>query len=507
MQLLHWQTEVQNTDAKLPSLLSGTCLLYVSDFMKQQESPYWMPGTNNPENCSILHQYHLDGCDELHSDRRKRDDDLCSLNCARNFSQLSTSSTMCQDAAPTFVYRRRRQRRSSVSMCSIQTSAGAKPSDDSHSAISSAAPSVAAQEHIVSFSECATEAVAASFNRCSAGEEALVSDVDRVINVCCANDNCSSSKSNLALSSVSLKIDMDDVGECSSSGALSAEKVSYEMSERDICISIIRNQGPVDRVGTRQERDSSVNTCIRNDIYYSQPCKICEHLDSTSNMLICDNCLDAFHMSCCNPCIKRIPVGEWLCTSCSKKRHKILKEKSFSISSEIGNGNSASEGELGSTEFMFTDTEPYMSNVRIGDEFQADVPDWSNSSPTYKMLIMVSEGMCLDSFQERNYTKPLKLSSIGNWLQCQGLIEGIGEGGEATTCGKWRRAPLFEVQTDDWECFCCVLWDPSHADCAVPQELDTEEVMRQLKYIEMHALQLRPQLAAKRRKLNFSKRP
>ncbi|KAK4396705.1 hypothetical protein Sango_1507100 [Sesamum angolense] len=355
--------------------------------MKQQESPYWMPGTNNPENCSILHQYHLDGCDELHSDGRKRDDDLCSLNWTRKFSQLSASSTMSQDAAPTFVYRRRRQHRSSVSMCLVQTSAGAKPSDDSHSAISSAAPLVAAQERIVSFFERAKEAVAASFNRCSAGEEALVSDVDRVINACCANDNCSSSKSNLALSSVSLKIDMDDVGECSSSGALSAEKVPDEMSERDICISMIRNQGLVDRVGSGQERDSSENTCIRNDIYYSQPCKICEHLDSTSNMLICDNCLDAFHMSCCNPCIKRIPVGEWLCTSCSKKRHKILKEKSISITSEIGNGNSASEGELGSIEFMFTDTEPYMSNVRIGDEFQADVPDWS--SPTYKYVLSV----------------------------------------------------------------------------------------------------------------------
>lgn len=31
------------------------------------------------------------------------------------------------------------------------------------------------------------------------------------------------------------------------------------------------------------------------------------------------------------------------------------------------------------------------------------------------------------------------------------------------------RAPLFEVQTDDWECFRSVLWDPAHADCAVPQ--------------------------------------
>jgi hypothetical protein len=31
------------------------------------------------------------------------------------------------------------------------------------------------------------------------------------------------------------------------------------------------------------------------------------------------------------------------------------------------------------------------------------------------------------------------------------------------------RAPLFEIQTDDWECFCAIHWDPLHADCAVPQ--------------------------------------
>lgn len=35
------------------------------------------------------------------------------------------------------------------------------------------------------------------------------------------------------------------------------------------------------------------------------------------------------------------------------------------------------------------------------------------------------------------------------------------------------RAPLFEVQTDDWECFCAVLWDPAHADCAVPQVISS----------------------------------
>ncbi|PNY05401.1 hypothetical protein L195_g001852, partial [Trifolium pratense] len=84
------------------------------------------------------------------------------------------------------------------------------------------------------------------------------------------------------------------------------------------------------------------------------------------------------------------------------------------------------------------------------------------------------------------------------------------------------RAPLFEVQIDDWECFCAINWDPLHADCAVPQvisslfslnpiykigflqfkhEVETDEVLKQLKYIEM----LRPRLAAKQRKSDCTK--
>jgi hypothetical protein len=47
------------------------------------------------------------------------------------------------------------------------------------------------------------------------------------------------------------------------------------------------------------------------------------------------------------------------------------------------------------------------------------------------------------------------------------------------------RAPLFVVQSDDWDCSCCLPWDPAHADCAVPQELGTDEVLGQLKYVRM----------------------
>ncbi|KAL2228902.1 UNVERIFIED_CONTAM: Tyrosine-protein kinase BAZ1B [Sesamum indicum] len=467
-----------------------------------------MPGTEDWTKCSYRLQHHLDGCREPIPEGRS-DDDFCSINYTRKYSHLSTSSTMSQNFTPTFVYQRRRQRKNAVSIVTIQSSADTRLCNGCHSAISSEAPSSAAQEPVV-VSEHATEAVrsptvglvdcntaaTASLNGCPAGEEAseeaLITDVERVLNVCSGNDNCSSSKSNLGISSASLKIDADDAGECSSSGALIAENAPEEISEKDICISILRSQGLLDKVWIKQDQNSTKNTGVSSDDYCSKSCKACEQMDSTLNMLICDNCEDAFHISCYNPNITILPVGEWLCGSCLKKKHKILKDKSPSnshnISAELGrNRYSVSEGELGSLEFMFRDTEPYMSSVRIGDEFQADVPDWCG--PIDEDCDLIGDPLEMSSdkinLQERDSIKPLKLSSIGNWLQCREVIEGTGEGVDGTMCAKWRRAPLFEVQTDDWECFHCVLWDPAHADCAVPQ--------------------LRPRLAAKRRKLDCSK--
>lgn len=482
-------------------------------------------GTKISRRCSVCYGGHFDGCGELFSEEKKVDDDLCFLNYTRNSSQQSTSSTMSENFMPTFVYQRRRFRKNSI--FNIESSAGTKPSDACNSAICSEAPLLAAEEHVVSVSERATEglrspvvhpvgnnklATTSSNGFCAVEEagfkEASTTDVDRILNDCSANDNCSSSKSNLELSSAALKIHTDDAGECSSSGALIAEKAPEEISQRDVCISILRNQGLLDKVPIRQDGASNISLSSNN--YCSKSCKVCEHMESTKNMLICDNCDDAFHTSCYNPRITILPVSEWLCSSCLKKKHKILKDKSTSsnlanVITESGrNRCSSSELDLGSLEFMFKDTEPYMSNVRVGDEFQADVPDWHGSTDEECNLVGdplevdTSSNMCM---QDRDTIKPLKRSPIGNWLQCREVIEGAGEGVDGTVCAKWRRAPLFEVQTDNWECFRCVLWNPAHADCAVPQELDTEEVMKQLKYVEM----LRPRLAAKRRKVDRSK--
>ncbi|KZV49004.1 hypothetical protein F511_09600 [Dorcoceras hygrometricum] len=415
---------------------------------------------------------------------------------------------MSQKFVPYVVYHRRKQNNGSSCTCTIQPASGAKCSDCCRSSISSeAAPVGLSQQKISELRresswppvacpvECNQDATV-GFNECPIGgrassEEALISDVDTGLNVVCGN-NCSSSKSNLEIGSASLKIDVEDAGECSSSGALVTEKVP-DISERDACISILRSQGLLENVWTRHDQADGGKSSISVSRYCSKKCKVCGHLETSKNLLICDNCEDGFHISCCEPRAARIPAGEWLCNSCLKKKHKILKEKSsgnVNASIEIGkSGFAASAGDLGSLEFMFRDTEPHMSCVRIGDEFQASVPDWSgpidDDCEFNGVEIENAPPREDDCSRECKSTEPLKLTSIGNWLQCREMIEGIGEGVDGTMCGKWRRAPLLEVQTDNWECFGSIHWDPAHADCAAPQ--------------------MRPRLAAKRRKLNCSK--
>ncbi|KAJ0752220.1 putative chromatin regulator PHD family [Helianthus annuus] len=286
-------------------------------------------------------------------------------------------------------------------------------------------------------------------------------------------------ESNIDLGSASLKQQMDDVGECSSSSVAIVDGTSS-------CFSFLKQYGVLERrVSTKKPTSSD------NNVWCLKACKVCDRVTKTLKMLICDLCEEPVHMSCCNPVIKKVPVGDWFCNSCS--RTKLKKMESIS--------GRSSENSLGPIASMLRDSsDGFRSNVRIGEDFQAEVPDWSgpimDDLDDYLKLMEVSLSECA-SYQECATRKLSKLSSIGNWLQCREVVNGV----DGSVCGKWRRAPLFEVQSDDWECFSSVLWDPTHADCAVPQELDTDQVLKQLKYIEM----LRPRLSAKRWKLGVNK--
>ncbi|KAJ4709241.1 PHD and RING finger domain-containing protein [Melia azedarach] len=436
---------------------------------------------------------------------------------------------MSGSTAPTFVYRRRKLRGNTIPTFSVQDPVKTKKSDDCVSVVSSDAHSVVMKEHrVVSQAEDETDAVGTPMMpsiisqsephllRSNSVQEQLVSDKppksskQKMVEVDSINDSCSSSKSNIELVSASMKTEVDETGECSSSSALVLEVMGKDLSEKDLCISILRGEGLLERFLPTQIRASATDVESSSggggggggSSSCSRSCKICGRSETAFKLLICDNCEEAFHVACHNPRIKKIPTDEWFCHSCFKKKHKILKEtarKSPNIIGESGRErNTSTKDESSPIELMLRATEPYTTGVRIGKGCQADVPDWS--TPTNSDVHTCGEPLGLDpecpNLDELNSEKPSKLSSIGNWLQCRQVLEGTGYGVDGIICGKWRRAPLFEVQTDEWECFCAIQWDPAHADCAVPQELETDEVLKQLKYIEM----LRPRLAAKRRK-------
>ncbi|KAL7263416.1 hypothetical protein ACSBR1_001559 [Camellia fascicularis] len=382
-------------------------------------------------------------------------DDTCSLNFARSCSQLSTVSTMSENSTPAFVYRRRKLERNSVSVFPVKGSA--KPSDSCISAISSDAPSLAAEEHIVSVVGLESEVVGApvttlvncrrdalvskseSINGCLDGGElgskaAPQGDSHRALDFGCVNDSYSSSKSNVELGSASLRIEVDDTGECSSSCELVVEGLQDDLSEKDICILILRRQGLLEGVCPIRSRTPAEGLGTISDSSCIRTCKVCDHPETTLKMLICDQCEEAFHLSCCNPCITNTLIDEWFCHSCLKKKHKILKETTTITAT--------SEGKLGAIASMLKDTGPCTHNVRIGQDFQAEVPDWSGSSvdevDTIGEPLEIESSECV-SLHDWNSSKPCRLSSIGNWLQCREVIEGIGEGVDGTICGKWRR--------------------------------------------------------------------
>ncbi|XP_007011223.2 PREDICTED: uncharacterized protein LOC18587405 [Theobroma cacao] len=498
-------------------------LYYVSEHRKQDSLSDWMPGYETRQMSPK--------CDVPSQSECKEAEYSCPP-LPRTGSQQSSVSVMSEGPVPTLVYSRRKKRRGSSSSASAavanfcaEAPVNSKRSGDCLSVVSSDALSVAVMEQngvsqvghgnvatgdLLTPLACSREPHISKYefaNGFSGVDNHGSDDVrktvrQKTIDVDSINDSCSSSKSNMELALASIKGEMDENGECCSSSVIAAEVVREDLSEKDRCFSILRNQGNVEEVGpSRAPLNEEIGTSGASSC--SRVCKICGRSETAQKMLICDNCEEAFHLRCCNPRIKKVPVDEWYCFSCMKKKRIMVKDttarNSSSITGCMGRCRGvSSEGESSPIELMLRDAEPYRTSVRIGKGFQADVPDWSG--PIDDDVDTIGEPLEWDlleftDFNELNCNKSSKVSSIGNWLQCREFIEGIG-GSNGTICGKWRRAPLFEVQTDDWECFCSVQWDPSHADCSVPQELETDQVLKQLKYIEM----LRPRLSAKRRK-------
>ncbi|CAH8360324.1 unnamed protein product [Eruca vesicaria subsp. sativa] len=228
------------------------------------------------------------------------------------------------------------------------------------------------------------------------------------------------------------------------------------------------------KTGESEATDSGSDHTDSSSSSPFRQCKRCDKAGNVDKMLICDECEEAYHTRCCGVRMKEVAqIDDWFCRSCLEKMPSKTNFKGRS------------------RERKWRVSEPFVIGIRVGKEFQADVPDWSG--PTMSdSTSFVGEPLEIDHSKYmhdlKNGKKP---GSAVNWLQCR------EEDRNGDICGKWRRAPRSEVQTNDWECFCCVSWDPSHADCAVPQELETDEILKQLEYIKM----LRPRSDAKTRKI------
>eukprot|EP00252_Welwitschia_mirabilis_P014652 TRINITY_DN3227_c0_g1_i1.p1 TRINITY_DN3227_c0_g1~~TRINITY_DN3227_c0_g1_i1.p1 ORF type:complete len:713 (+),score=153.67 TRINITY_DN3227_c0_g1_i1:516-2654(+) len=248
---------------------------------------------------------------------------------------------------------------------------------------------------------------------------------------------------------------------------------------------------------------------VVGDGKYNKKCKVCGVSEDTTSTLICDLCEESFHVYCCSPKIISVPLqDEWYCVACRRKRRHRgnLDGIKFHKGSpcKIFNGKYM-DRKRDIFECMLEDNGEYISRARIGRIYQADIPECHDNlidcpeSPFLEYIVSLEEtelemklakenlenGILLNGWRE---AKSLPVCSEENWLQCRNIIYYEGEickdGQKAKKdkiCGKWRRAPVSEVQTDEWECSCAVLWDPVHADCNVPQELSTEEIFLRMK--------------------------
>ncbi|KAG1364152.1 hypothetical protein COCNU_11G009790 [Cocos nucifera] len=207
------------------------------------------------------------------------------------------------------------------------------------------------------------------------------------------SNSSSSSKSNTELSPAFMKKEVEDsdVGECSSSGIVLVEPWGEFTSARDLCISLLKSHGLLGSARFTSE-SASLEVLYDNDDKFSQTCKICGLLENPKKMLICDLCEQAYHLSCCNTRVNKLPVDEWYCQPCFRKKPKRLTGKPFSAEGKISEYRRwMSHGDLGPISFMLRDTKPYTSGVRIGKDFQAEVPDWCGPISEYVLpLLLIS---------------------------------------------------------------------------------------------------------------------
>ncbi|KAK3211671.1 hypothetical protein Dsin_016377 [Dipteronia sinensis] len=59
---------------------------------------------------------------------------------------------------------------------------------------------------------------------------------------------------------------------------------------------------------------------VERDDYSDMSCEQCGSGERPDELLLCDKCDRGFHMKCLRPIVARVPIGSWLCLSCSGQR-------------------------------------------------------------------------------------------------------------------------------------------------------------------------------------------
>ncbi|GKA80101.1 zinc finger, CW-type containing protein [Tanacetum coccineum] len=298
--------------------------------------------------------------------QKNTDSSLCSGNLISS-SQLSAAVNTSESSTPNVVYKRRTIHKT-VLPPNPNTSENPTPKvvykRTTHKKVSQPNPNSAATI-VYKRKKVQTESKSGSVDRDELIEDPK-SKIQKCQNLRAVNDSCSSSKSNVDLGSGFLKQQVDDVGECSSSGIV--------ISETNSCFEFLKQHGVLERIISTRSKKTA---CYEKNLSCLKSCKVCDRMKTTLKMVICDLCEESFHMSCCSPPVKKVPVGDWFCHSCSKKK----LEKSKGASSR-----KLSEDYVGPITSMLRDAKPYTSNVRVGEDFQVEVQDWSGPLTEYVFL-------------------------------------------------------------------------------------------------------------------------
>ncbi|XP_057868719.2 uncharacterized protein LOC131075830 isoform X2 [Cryptomeria japonica] len=287
------------------------------------------------------------------------------------------------------------------------------------------------------------------------------------------------------------KEDFSDAGKFAPGNSIS----STGMDIGRWCESILKNMGKF---------RSSSRTCgdikhpgVVGDGMMDQKCKKCHNMEDRET-LICDMCEESFHISCLKRKFRAEGVEDWYCPTCQIERKKCqLERKKIQIERKKYCFNCREKCTYSYIfEQMFDENVEYNNKVRIGSKYQADIPEQMGQPLEYSGSPFVGNIALLEeterenaetNFENNKWQTASSLSPMSkeNWLKCNTIIYHKGDscpgGQNAETdilCGKWRRAPLSKVQNDEWECSDAVVWDPHHADCFVPQELETAEIER-----------------------------